>query len=257
MFLIDTHTHLYLENFDSDQNETIERALKLGIKSFFLPAIDSSYTERMFLLKEKYPHNIFLMTGLHPNSVKENFTKELEHINFLLEKNRNDFYAIGEIGIDLYWDTSFFKEQEKAFITQIEWAKKYNLPIVIHSRNSFQQIFKILRKFTNKDIKGIFHCFSGTYEDAQKIIEMGFLLGIGGIVTFKNGKIDTFLSKIPLKNIVLETDSPYLAPVPHRGKRNESAYLSLILEKVATIYGCSIEEVAKCTTENAKNVFKI
>ena len=257
MFLIDTHTHLYLENFDSDQKEIIESALKLGIKKFLLPAINSSYTERMFSLKKKYPDTVFLMTGLHPNSVKENFRNELEHVSFLLEKNRNNFCAIGEIGMDLYRDTSFIKEQEKAFISQIEWSRKYNLPIVIHCRNAFRQVFKILEKHTNKNVKGVFHCFSGTYEEAQKIIAMGFLLGIGGIVTFKNGKIDTFLSKIPLKNIVLETDSPYLAPAPYRGKRNESAYLTLILKKVAAIYNCSIEKIAKYTTENAKNVFRI
>jgi TatD DNase family protein len=209
----------------------------------------------MLHLKENYPDQVFLMAGLHPTHVKENYKEELEHVKALLAKG--DYCAVGEIGIDLYWDKSFFREQQEAFRTQIRWAKKNSLPIVIHCRESFDEIFEILEEEKGKDLRGIFHCFTGTLEQAHRAIGYNMKLGIGGVVTFKNGKIDQFLGQIDLKHIVLETDSPYLAPVPYRGKRNESSYLRQILEKLSIIYNKPIEEIARITTENSKVVFGI
>jgi TatD DNase family protein len=253
--LTDTHTHLYSEAFDEDRRAMMQRAFSEGIKRFFIPAIDSSYTNAMYQLEKEYPENIFLMMGLHPTSVKENYEEELKHVEAQFE-NRN-FFAVGEIGIDLYWDTSTLETQKKAFKHQIQVAKKYQLPIVIHCRESFDEIFDVLETEKDEHLFGIFHCFTGTYEQAQRAIGFNMKLGIGGVVTFKNGKIDQFLRQIDLKHIVLETDSPYLSPVPYRGKRNESSYLSLVCKKVAEIYNISEEEVAKITTQNSKDVFKI
>lgn len=254
MKLIDTHTHLYSEAFDDDIDEVVKRALEAGVNSFYLPAIDSSYTKRMYDLEKVYPENIFLMTGLHPTSVKENYKEELAHVRMkLAERN---FVGIGEIGIDLYWDKTYLKEQQIAFQTQIQWAKERKLPIIIHSRDSFDEIFEILEAEKSPDLFGIFHCFTGTLKQAYQAIGYNMKLGIGGIVTFKNGKIDRFLHEVPLENIVLETDAPYLAPVPYRGKRNEPAYLIKIIEKLADIYQTDIENIAKITTENALEVFR-
>lgn len=253
--LTDTHTHLYSDAFAEDRPEMMQRAFDLGIRRFFIPAIDSGYTEAMYALEKEYPTNIFLMMGLHPTSVKENYEEELAHVEKQFEKR--SFYAVGEIGIDLYWDTSTLEIQKTAFKRQIRLAKKYKLPIVIHCRDAFDEIFEVLETEKNEDLFGIFHCFTGTLEQAKKAISYNMKLGIGGVVTFKNGKIDTFLDQIPLKNIVLETDSPYLAPVPFRGKRNESSYLSLVCKRLAEIYGISEEEVARITTANSKEIFKI
>ncbi len=255
MILTDTHTHLYSDAFDEDRNEVIQNALDLGIERFFIPAIDSTYTESMLELEKNYPQNIFLMMGLHPTHVKENFEDELVHVEEMLSKHK--FYAVGEIGIDLYWDKSFLKQQQQAFIFQIRLAKKYRLPIVIHCRESFDEVFEILEQEKGKDLYGIFHCFTGTMEHAKKAISCNMKLGIGGVVTFKNGKIDTFLKEVDLEHIVLETDSPYLAPVPFRGKRNESAYLVKVLGKLSDIYGLDQEEIARITTNNSKKVFGI
>lgn len=255
MILTDTHTHLYSEAFDEDRAEVITRAMNKGVSRFFIPAIDSTYTERMLNLQKAYPNNIFLMTGLHPTHVKENYEEELSHIQDLLRDNT--YYAIGEIGIDLYWDKTFLKEQQTAFKTQIQLAKKNKLPIVIHCRDAFDEVFEVLEQEKGADLKGIFHCFTGDYQQAQQAISYGLKLGIGGVVTFKNGKIDRFLDQIALKYLVLETDAPYLAPVPFRGKRNESAHLLQIAEKLATIYQLSIEEIASATNENASAVFGI
>ncbi len=253
--LTDTHTHLYSEAFQEDQPQMIKRALDLGIKRFFIPAIDSGYTDAMYALEKEYPENIFLMMGLHPTSVKGNFEEELAHVEKQFEER--SFFAVGEIGIDLYWDSSTLKIQKRAFKRQIQLAKKYNLPIVIHCRDAFDEIFEVLESEKDEKLFGIFHCFTGSFEQAQKAISYNMKLGIGGVVTFKNGKIDTFLNQISLKHIVLETDSPYLTPVPFRGKRNESSYLKLICNKVSEIYNVSEEEVARITTENSVEVFGI
>ena len=255
MILTDTHTHLYSEAFDEDRGEMIQRALDQGIERFFIPAIDSTYNQAMFDLKKAYPENMHLMTGLHPTHVKENYMEELKVIKTLLAKDT--FVAIGEIGIDLYWDTSFLKEQQHAFREQIKLAKQYQLPIVIHCRDAFDEVFEILEMEKSDDLFGIFHCFTGTFEQAKQAIACQMKLGIGGVVTFKNGKIDQFLNQIDISHIVLETDAPYLAPVPYRGKRNESAYLMEVAAKLASIYQISVTEVAQKTTENSKQVFGV
>lgn len=253
--LTDTHTHLYSETFSEDRELVIQRALDVGVQRFFIPAIDSGFTEDMYKLEKEYPDIVFLMMGLHPTSVKENYKKELAHVIEQFEKR--SFYAIGEIGIDLYWETSTLEIQKKAFKEQIQLAKKYKLPIVIHCRDAFDEVFEVLETEKGNDLFGIFHCFTGTLQQAHQAISYNMKLGIGGVVTFKNGKIDQFLNNIDIKHIVLETDAPYLAPVPYRGKRNESSYVSLICEKVAEVYGISKDEVARVTTQNSKDVFGI
>ncbi|WP_418264205.1 TatD family hydrolase [Flavobacterium faecale] len=253
--ITDTHTHLYSEEFKEDRNEMIQRAIDAGVSRFFIPAIDSSYTASMYDLEKAYPENVFLMMGLHPTHVKEDYEAELQHVKEELTKRK--FYAIGEIGIDLYWDKTHLKEQQDAFRTQIQLAKEYQLPIVIHCREAFDEIFEILEEEKSDDLFGIFHCFTGTYEQAVRAISFNMKLGIGGVVTFKNGKIDQFLQQIDLQHIVLETDSPYLAPVPYRGKRNESSYILNVASKLAEIYRVSVAEIAEKTTENSKAIFGI
>lgn len=255
MIVTDTHTHLYSEAFDEDRDLSIQRALDCGIKRFFIPAIDSTYTEAMLALKSNYPDIMFLMMGLHPTHVKQNFAEELEHVEEMLAKEK--YYAIGEIGIDLFWDKTFLKEQQEAFRYQIRLAKKNKLPIVIHCRDAFDEVFEVLEMEKGDDLFGIFHCFTGTLEQAHQAISFNMKLGIGGVVTFKNGKIDQFLNEIDLKHIVLETDSPYLAPVPYRGKRNESAYIINVQERLSDIYGVTTDKIAEVTTENSKAVFGI
>ncbi len=255
MIITDTHTHLYSESFDEDREQMINRAIELGVTRFFIPAIDSTYTDAMFQLEKKHPDYMFLMMGLHPTHVKNNYIEELKHVEKLLAER--SFYAIGEIGIDLYWDTSTLDIQKKAFKHQIQLAKKYQLPIVIHCRDAFDEIFEVLEEEKSDDLFGIFHCFTGTIEQAHQAISYNMKLGIGGVVTFKNGKIDKFLNQIDLKHIVLETDAPYLSPVPYRGKRNESSYIIKVLEKLSDIYNMSQQDIAKVTTENSKSVFKI
>lgn len=253
--LTDTHTHLYSEEFDHDRDEMIQRAIDAGVSRFFIPAIDSTCTESMYDLEKNHPENVFLMMGLHPTYVKENYEEELEHVANELAKRK--FYAVGEIGIDLYWDKTHLPQQQIAFRKQIQLAKQYKLPIVIHCREAFDEIFEILEEEKSEDLFGIFHCFSGTYKQALQAISYNMKLGIGGVVTFKNGKIDQFLNQIDLKHIVLETDSPYLAPIPFRGKRNESSYLINVVAKLAQIYKLSEEEIAAITTENSKVIFGI
>ncbi len=251
----DTHTHLYSEEFEQDRGEMIQRAINAGVSRFFIPAIDSTCTQAMYDLEQDFPENVFLMMGLHPTYVKDNYEAELAHVASELAKRK--FYAIGEIGIDLYWDKTHLKEQQIAFRQQIQWAKQYKLPIVIHCREAFDEIFEILEEEKSPELFGIFHCFSGTYEQALQAISYNMLLGIGGVVTFKNGKIDQFLDRIDLQHIVLETDSPYLAPIPFRGKRNESSYVVNVAAKLAAIYNLSVSEIAQITTENSKRVFGI
>jgi len=255
MTITDTHTHLYSEEFDQDRNEMMQRAIDAGVSRFFIPAIDSTFTQAMYDLEKSYPDNIFLMMGLHPTHVKDNYLEELQKVENELAKRK--FYAVGEIGIDLYWDKTHLEEQKIAFRKQIQLAKQYKLPIVIHCRDAFDEIFEILEEEKSEDLFGIFHCFSGTYEQALQAISYKMKLGIGGVITFKNGKIDQFLNQIDLKHIVLETDSPYLAPVPFRGKRNESSYLVNIISKLAQIYCLPANEIATRTTENSKVIFGI
>lgn len=255
MIITDTHTHLYSEEFEKDREEMIQRALENGVSRFFIPAIDSSCTQAMYDLEKSHPEHVFLMMGLHPTYVKENYLEELRHVEEELAKRK--FYAVGEIGIDLYWEKTHLAQQQIAFRKQIQLAKQYQLPIVIHCREAFDEVFEILEEEKSPELFGIFHCFTGTYEQALKAISYNMKLGIGGVVTFKNGKIDQFLNQIELKHIVLETDSPYLAPIPFRGKRNESSYLLSIIDKLATIYNLSANEIATVTTENSKVIFGI
>ncbi len=252
---IDTHAHLYVEDFDQDRNQVIARALNQGVYHFVMPAIDSQYTQAMHALQTQYPKQISLMMGLHPTHVKENFTLELDHVSEQLANNT--YVAVGEIGIDLYWDTSTLAAQQAAFAIQIEWALEKKLPIVIHCRNAFEEVFQVLEHYACDELKGIFHCFTGTLNEAHRAIRLNMKLGIGGVLTFKNGKIDQFLAQIPLEHIVLETDAPYLAPVPYRGKRNESSYLTIIAAKLAEIHHLELDKIAHMTTNNAKELFKI
>jgi len=255
VILTDTHTHLYSEQFDADRDDMIRRALDAGITRFFVPAIDSQYWEAMCALEKAYPENTFLMMGLHPTHVKENVAEELAFVKTQLDKR--NFYAVGEIGIDLYWDKTFLAAQQEAFVTQIRWAKEKGLPIVIHCREAFEEIFEILEGEKDEKLFGIFHCFTGTLAQAQRAISFGMKLGIGGVVTFKNGQIDRFLHTLPLSALVIETDAPYLAPTPYRGKRNESLYLLKVVDKLAAIYNCTAADIAKATTQNARDVFGI
>lgn len=255
MTITDTHTHLYSDEFENDRDDMIQRAIEQGVTRFFIPAIDSSATESMYELERKYPKNVFLMMGLHPTYVKENYLQELAHVES--ELARRKFYAVGEIGIDLFWDKSTLEIQRIAFRRQIHLAKKYKLPINIHCRDAFDEIFEVLESEKSPELFGIFHCFTGNYEQALRAIALNMKLGIGGVATFKNGKIDQFLSQIDLTHIVLETDSPYLAPVPFRGKRNESSYIVNVVARLSEIYQVPPEEIARITTENSKAIFGI
>ena len=255
MMLTDTHAHLYAPEFDLDRNEMMQRAIDAGVQRFFVPAIDSESVNSMYKLEKEFPDHVFLMAGLHPCYVKENYEHELALIEKQLKERK--FVAVGEIGIDLYWDKSTLEIQKIAFKRQIQLAKRYKLPIVIHCRESFEEIFEVLESEKGDDLFGIFHCFSGNYDQALQAISYGMKLGIGGVVTFKNGKIDTFIHQIDLEHLVLETDAPYLAPVPHRGKRNESSYLTEIVQKLALLYNKNTEEIAQITTENSKAVFGV
>lgn len=252
--MIDTHTHLYVEAFDKDRDIVVQNALAEGVTDFYIPAIDSNYHQRMFDLEKNYPKQVHLMMGLHPMHVKENFKEELSLVKKQLSER--SFSAVGEIGIDLYWDKSYQKQQQEAFDFQITCAKAHGLPIVIHCRDAFDEVFEILDGHRGEVFGGIFHCFTGTKEHAFRAIDFNLKLGIGGVVTFRNGKIDKFLSQIPLESIVLETDSPYLAPAPNRGKRNESAYLPLVRDKIAECYKLSAREISEITTRNAFAVFE-
>lgn len=255
MIITDTHSHLYSEDFLADQDQMMQRAFAAGVHRIFVPAIDSNYVPKMYEIESKYPENVFLMMGLHPTYVKENVEEELAFVE--AELARRKFYAIGEIGIDLFWDKTFLEQQKYAFQRQIQLAKKYKLPINIHCRDAFDEVFEILKLEQSSDLFGIFHCFTGTYDQALEAISYNMKLGIGGVITFKNGKIDQFMSKIPLSNIVLETDSPYLAPNPYRGKRNESSYITNVVDKLAELYQATPEHIAAITTQNSKLVFGV
>ncbi len=253
--LIDTHTHLYLSQFDHDREDMIKRALDAGVSRMLMPNIDSHSVGAMLQVARQFPESCLPMLALHPTSVKESYKTELSLIGQWFEKEQ--FVAVGETGIDLYWDTSYANEQKKALEQHIQWADKYDLPLVFHSRNSLKELFDVMEAHKQKGFRGVFHCFPGNIEDARKVLDLGFMLGIGGVVTYKKSQMAEVVSFAGLEHIILETDAPFLAPVPHRGKRNESAYVAHVAEKVAEIKGVSTEEIAAITTANAKRLFPL
>lgn len=253
MKFIDTHAHIYDSKFDADISEVLEQCQEEGVAQIYMPNIDHTSIDSMLELEHKYPGQCIAMMGLHPTSVKKNFEKELYTVEEWL--NRRRFAAVGEIGLDYYWDTSFAEQQKEAFRIQINWAREHSLPIVIHTRDSFEDSIQIIEELHDERLRGVFHCFTGTAEEAKRIQEVGFYVGLGGVSTFKNGGMDKVIPDIPSDMIVLETDSPYLAPVPHRGKRNEPTYIPLIAKKVAEYRQADIEEVAEITTSNAAALF--
>lgn len=254
MILTDTHTHLYSEQFEGERELLIQQAMEKGVQRFFMPNVDSASIPGMFQVEKAFPEHCFPMMGLHPCSVNEFYQQELQVVEYWLKKRR--FCAVGEIGIDLYWDKSFFDQQQDAFRRQIQLSLDYNIPFVIHSRDSFREVMNIVNEFKGKPLKAIFHCFGGTVEEANEVIAAGnFKLGIGGVLTFKNSKLADVVAAVELSKLVLETDAPYLAPTPYRGKRNDPAYLYLVAEKIAEIKGISIGEVAAITTQNSIDIF--
>lgn len=251
--LIDTHTHLYDEKFDQDRTAVIRSAIDAGVEKMFLPNCDSATISGMLALEEEFPEHCFAMMGLHPCYVKENADEELKVMENWLQKRK--FIAVGEIGLDYYWDKTFIAEQKRAFRIQIEWALHYDLPVVIHTREATKDTIDVVREYTSRGIKGVFHCFSGSEESARQIIDAGFYLGIGGVLTYKNAGLQEVVKNIGLQHLVLETDAPYLTPVPHRGRRNESSYTRLVAQKLAELKGLEIAEVEKTTTFNAHQLF--
>lgn len=253
--MIDTHSHIYSEEFDDDRAEVIARAKAAGVTKIILPNLDSESLPRMLQLESEYPGYCFAAIGLHPTSVKENFAEELAIVK--KELDRREYIAIGEIGLDLYWDKSFLKEQIQVFTQQIEWALEYRLPVIIHVRDSFRETMDVLESYRGEGLTGVFHSFTGSIDNAIEIINFGgFLLGINGIVTFKNSGLASTIEKLAPKHILLETDAPYLTPAPFRGKRNESAYLNFVCEKLASVYTMEKAEIIEITTQNACNLFK-
>ncbi len=255
MKLIDTHTHIYLDNFDADRAEVVQNAIKSGVNTLLLPAIDSTTFSSMKNLSKAFPNNCLPMIGLHPTSVNDDYISELNFVK--AELAVSNYIAIGEIGIDLYWEKTHIDEQKDAFRQQLQLAKKYKLPVAIHTRDSFNEIYPILKEELTEDLRGVFHCFTGTAEEAKKIIDLGFMMGIGGIITFKNSGLDKVVETINLKNLILETDSPFLTPEPYRGKRNESAYITYIAAKLAEVKNTHIESIAEITTANAEDLFNL
>lgn len=253
--IIDTHTHLFVEQFDDDLDQVVQRARAEDVEYFLLPNIDDESIERLHATVNRYPDQMFPMMGLHPTSVDENWRQRLATVEKALGEGR--YYGIGEIGLDLYWDTRFAREQEEVLRIQLNWAKELNLPVSIHIRKAFDEIFPIIEDEQDGRLRGVFHCFTGTYDQARRAIDLNMHLGIGGVVTFKNGKIDRFLDQIPIDRLVVETDAPWLTPAPFRGKRNEPAYLKYVIEKLAAIYGTTPKEIACLTTQNALDLFDI
>ena len=253
--LIDTHTHLYSDKFSNDRDEVIQRARDAGVELAILPAVDSKSHAAMLELEAAYPDYCPAMIGLHPVSVKEDYEQELALVES--ELKRRKWIAIGEIGMDLYWDKSYQKLQEDAFIRQCNWAVEYDLPICIHARESIDELLELITEFNDERLRGVFHCFTGNAEQGKRAIDLGFYLGIGGVLTFKNGGIDKVLAEWPRNRIVLETDAPYLAPKPNRGKRNETSYVRLVAEKMAEIWKTSLKEVGEVTTQNARQLFDL
>lgn len=253
--MIDSHCHLYLPEFDADIKNVIENANKNGITKFYLPAIDMAYTDRMQALENMFPDKCFAMAGLHPCSVKENYEIEIEHINKLLTQRK--YCAIGEAGLDFHWDKTFVKQQYECLEIQIELALKFKIPLILHTRNATEETIEVIKKYKNTNLTGIFHCYSGSYEQTKKIIDLGFYLGIGGVLTYKNAGLGEVLTQFDLNNIVLETDAPYLSPVPYRGKRNESSYIKTIAEKLAALKNITLDEVDEITTKNTEKIFGV
>lgn len=253
--MIDTHAHIYAQEFDQDRDDVVKRAQDVGITHILLPNIDLESITPMLATEERYPQICHAMMGLHPCYVGKDVDQQLKVIADWLDKR--SFIAVGEIGIDLYWDKTFEQEQAHAFVTQLNWAKERELPVVIHTRDSMQETLSLLKPLQDGRLKGVFHCFGGTLEEAQAIIDLGFHLGIGGVSTFKNGGLDKVLPHLSLDNIILETDCPYLAPTPHRGKRNEPAYTDLVCQRVAELMSLTAQQVDDITTHNAKNLFKL
>ncbi len=251
--IVDTHTHIFVEQFDKDRAEVIQRAKDVGVEKFVLPNIDSTSIERLNKTVAEYPDEMLPLMGLHPTSVKENWQEELEIIKQELDNGK--YYGIGEIGIDLYWDKTFLKQQKEVFQTQLQWAKQKKLPVSIHIRDAFDEVFEIVEQEKSLDLRGVFHCFTGTLAQAKHAVDLGFHLGIGGVVTFKNGKIDKFLDQIPPHKLVVETDAPWLAPTPYRGKRNEPAYIDLVVQKLADIYQMKREEIECILYHSSLEVF--
>jgi TatD DNase family protein len=255
MKLVDTHAHIYINDFRDDLNDVIIRAKDKGISAILMPAIDTSTHAAMFQTEQAFPEFCISMMGLHPCSVKDDYQMELAVVQAHLSKRK--FAAIGEIGLDFYWDISFKRQQNDAFQRQIEWALQYDLPIVIHSRNSTDECLSVVQNNQDGRLKGVFHCFSGTTDQAKKIIEAGFYLGIGGVLTYKNSGLDKVMEQIDLNSVLLETDAPYLSPVPFRGKRNECSYITKVAEKLAEIKKTTVEEIANITTSNAQKLFGV
>lgn len=255
MNLIDTHTHLFSSQFDDDRHLIVQNAIDKGVSKMLLPNINSQTIDAMHKLCADFPTHCFPMMGLHPCDVKENYLEELQIVKSYLDKGR--YVAVGEIGIDLYWDKDTLDIQKEAFRQQLIWAKEYDLPVAIHIRESFDEVFEIIEEVNDDHLRGVFHCFTGNEAQAKKAIELGFMLGVGGVVTFKNSGLDKTLKNLDLNHLILETDSPYLAPTPHRGQRNESSFLPLIAQKLAEIYEINVEEVAKVTSHNANALFKL
>ncbi|MGE0771756.1 MAG: TatD family hydrolase [Cyclobacteriaceae bacterium] len=255
MSWIDSHAHIYLDDFDTDRGHMMARCAEQNVNLICMPNIDHTSIDSMLEVEAKYPATCKAMIGLHPCSVKKDFQRELYLVEDWLSKRK--FVAVGEIGTDLYWDKTFWDQQQEAFEIQINWAKQYDIPVVIHCRASLDETIRLVSKHANENLRGIFHCFTGTPEQAKAITDLGFYLGIGGVATFKNGGLDKVLPELELKNLVLETDSPYLAPVPHRGKRNEPAYLPLIGTRVATLMQVESDQVMTVTTSNAMQLFKL
>jgi TatD DNase family protein len=255
MIFCDTHTHIYLNHFDNDRDEVINRCITTGVKKLFVPDIDSETRDKMFEVSEKYPNIILPMLGLHPTSVNLDYQNEITQIKQLLETKK--VYAIGECGLDYYWDTKYKSEQKSALVEQFNLAHKYNLPLVIHSRKSLHDIITLLKEYESFSLKGVFHCYPGGINEANYLIKKGFYIGVGGVVTYKNSTLAEVVKAIPLEHILLETDSPFLPPVPYRGKRNESSFLIHIAQKVAELKQVSLEKVAETTTLNAEKLFNI
>ena len=253
--LIDTHSHIYSTDFIHDRDEVIQRAYSSDVRKIILPNIDSSSVKNLLDMVDTYPHICFPLMGLHPTSVNNDYQEELQVVEYWLKKRK--FYGIGEIGIDLFWETSFLEEQTHAFRFQLELARQYELPVVVHVRDSFEEVYKVLLEMKDEKLTGVFHSFTGTLEQAQLIIAIGFKIGVGGIVTFKKSGLDQVISQIDPSHLILETDSPYLTPVPFRGKRNESSYLVYIAQKIADLHQMTLGEIAKITTENARKLFGI
>ena len=253
MIFIDTHCHLYDEAFDADRAVAVQRAIDAGVDIMLLPDIDSSSTERLDSLAGEYPQHFYRMTGLHPTSVKDDFEAELAHVRQRLEKG--GFVAVGEIGMDLYWDRTYEEQQREVLRRQMRWAEEFGLPVALHIRKAHNEVFGLLRDINRGTYRGVMHCFGGSVQEAQRAVEMGFMLGIGGVVTFKNATMAEVARTMPLDRLLLETDAPYLSPVPHRGQRNESSYVPLIAQKIADLRGISLAEVAEQTTVNARRLF--